>query len=232
MNHRPALIFTCEHAVNHVPSEYHLLLSAKDRAALKSHKGYDAGALDIARPLARGLSAPLIEGKISRLLVDMNRSESNRRGIFGAIGRRLDAAGKRRLLDKWRRPFLQKTHEAIQGCLTERGRVILLSIHSFTPVLEGRVRNAEIGLLYDPSREQERLLAHHLREKLSRSLPGFRIRMNYPYRGVSDGTARAMRRVYPGLAALELEFNQEILKSASARRALVNQLVHIFTPTR
>ena len=43
-------------------------------ACSSSHRGYDAGALGMARSLARALDATLVTATVSRLLVELNRS--------------------------------------------------------------------------------------------------------------------------------------------------------------
>jgi predicted N-formylglutamate amidohydrolase len=109
--------------------------------------------------------------------------------------------------------------------------VLHLSVHSFTPKLNGEVRNADVGILYDPRRLAERevctrwkgtLLAltatsHDNGYKLQSDC---RIRMNYPYRGASDGLTTALRRVFPArdYLGIELEVNQALLADRGAAR--------------
>jgi predicted N-formylglutamate amidohydrolase len=115
------------------------------------------------------------------------------------------------------------------------GRAVLhLSCHSFTPVLDGKERQAEIGLLYDPARNSEAAFSHELRKRLKFSLPGWRIRMNYPYRGTSDGVTSWLREslsneVYTGI---EIELNQAFAAKpakewAQARKALTQAIIEL-----
>lgn len=64
------LIVSCEHGGNRVPSAFKTLFSEK---FLASHRGYDAGALALARDLAAAARAPLFYSTTSRLLVELNR---------------------------------------------------------------------------------------------------------------------------------------------------------------
>ncbi len=68
------LLSSCEHAHNSLPKEY---ASRMPASILASHRGWDLGALSVAKHLAQALRAPLIAGKFSRLLVDLNRSANN-----------------------------------------------------------------------------------------------------------------------------------------------------------
>ncbi|MDH5477101.1 MAG: N-formylglutamate amidohydrolase [Nitrospinota bacterium] len=210
-----SVIVSCEHAVNQVPPRFRAFVDPYDRSALNTHAGYDIGALPVARALARRIGCPIFVGGISRLVVDLNRSETNRQGIFGSIGRKLDAAGKEAALEKWHRPFRLSMREALEREMACGRRVMLLSVHSFTPRLDGQTRKADFGLLYDPARSAERALCRAMGAKILASLPTARIRMNYPYRGVSDGSASAFRKLFPGIVAVELEFNQGTVGSFS-----------------
>jgi predicted N-formylglutamate amidohydrolase len=55
-----ALVITCEHGGNRIPEPYRELFHAH-QALLDTHRGYDPGALIMARALAKAFSAPLVE---------------------------------------------------------------------------------------------------------------------------------------------------------------------------
>jgi len=59
--------------------------------------------------------------------------------------------------------------------------------------MNGIVRNADIGFLYDPRRPSEKELAQLWREEIKKQCSDYRIRMNYPYTGISDGFTTALR---------------------------------------
>ena len=66
-------VITCEHGGNRIPAPYRDLFHTH-QALLDSHRGYDPGALIMARALATAFAAPLVTSTVSRLLVDLNRS--------------------------------------------------------------------------------------------------------------------------------------------------------------
>ncbi len=68
-----SFLITCEHGGNRIPTAYRRLFRGQ-KALLGSHRGYDPGALVMAKALARALNAPLVSSAVSRLLVDLNRS--------------------------------------------------------------------------------------------------------------------------------------------------------------
>jgi predicted N-formylglutamate amidohydrolase len=206
------LIVTCEHASNAIPNRYReLFASSRAQKTLRGHEGIDLGANHLARVLANRLGAPLIEGTVTRLLVDLNRSLHHPE-LFSRFSLSLSTADKRQLLARYYQPFRQRTLQAIERELTGGKRVVHVSVHSFTPKLGGSRRNADIGLLYDPGRAAERELCLAWQSHLGSTLPELRVRRNYPYRGVADGHATALRRQLADqpYVGIELEVNQAL----------------------
>ncbi len=206
----PILIVSCEHATNHVPGQY-LSLLADCIGQLNTHEGYDPGALDFARLLAAGLSAPLFAGSVSRLLVDLNRSLANHRSPPMGHRKDLPLALKQEIIARYYLPYRCQVEEAIASHLRkEKTTVLHLSIHSFTPVLDGVQRTADIGFLYDPSHGREKAFCGQWRAGLAARDAQWRLRKNYPYRGTSDGLVTALRKQFPAqrYLGIELEINQ------------------------
>jgi predicted N-formylglutamate amidohydrolase len=114
-------------------------------------------------------------------------------------------------MEEYYRPYRRRIESEI-GRLCSRGKGILhLSVHTFTPVLKGKMRFADIGLLYDPSRRREALFCRKWKLALRGEDPTLRVRLNYPYSGRSDGFTTHLRtlfgeEVYLGI---EIEVNQK-----------------------
>jgi len=207
----PALLVTVEHGGNRVPPAYRHLFAAA-AATLDTHRGYDPGALLLGREIAARLDAPLVSSTTTRLLVDLNRSLGHK-GLFSEFTRMLPPGEKSRIVERHWRPYRDEVDRVVAALIARGRRVVHLSSHSFTPVLNGEVRNADIGLLYDPGRPAERLLAARWKAALLAIDPGLRVRMNYPYAGRADGLTRDLRRRHaPGrYAGLEIEVNQRFV---------------------
>ena len=110
-------------------------------------------------------------------------------------------------------------------------RVIHVSSHSFTPVLDGKVRRADVGLLYDPGRRGEAELCARWKASLAAFAPELRVRRNYPYAGKGDGLTSHLRLRFAQSAyvGIELEVNQRIVFAAgrrwtALRRVLIDSL--------
>lgn len=213
------LVITCEHASRHVPREYmQLFASSAGRRALHSHRGFDPGALAIARQLATLSARPLYATRVSRLLIEPNRSIGHPR-VWSEFTRRLSDSEKSGLLERFYAPHHELVEEAARAEMTRSGLVLHIAIHSFTPTLDGEIRRADIGLLYDPARTRERALAKQWQKLLSERLPELRVRRNYPYRGASDGLTTSLRkRLGNRYLGFEVEINQALIAQATPLR--------------
>lgn len=206
-----AILVTCEHGGNRVPAAWASRF-ADAAETLATHRGWDPGALLLARAIARKLRAPLRAATVTRLLVDLNRSPHHPR-VFSEWTRALPRVERAGLLARYHAPH----RDAVEGDVAEfvrRGRRVLhLGVHSFTPVLDGVVRRADLGLLYDPRRPLEHSLCAAWADELMRALPHLAVRRNQPYRGVSDGLTTWLRQRFPADAYLgiEIEVNQRLL---------------------
>lgn len=204
------LVLSCEHAGNRVPARYRYLFQDSP-GALKTHRGYDLGIYPMARMLARRLDCPLFAFFNTRLLVDVNRSVGHR-NLLSEYSRELPALERQHLIRAYYRPYREKVTEAIERPVGRGREVLHVSLHSFTPLMDERPRNADIGVLYDTKRSVEMLLAKLLQTQLAAST-GLRVRRNYPYRGASDGLTTSLRRQFTdnSYAGLEIELNQRLL---------------------
>jgi predicted N-formylglutamate amidohydrolase len=221
---RPAVLLTCEHGGNRVPGEYRHCFRGRERL-LATHCGLDIGAAAAARRLSRMLGFPLVCARVTRLLVDLNRSPGHPRR-FSELTRGLPEPERRRIDERYYRPYRELVEAWLAARLAASERVIHVSVHSFTPRLDGATRNAEIGLLYDPGRRRELRFCSEWHDRLDADGGAGRVRRNYPYRGTSDGFVTALRRRLPAARYLgiELEMNQAQLTAAGSREALVRAL--------
>ena len=85
--------------------------------------------------------------------------------------------------------------------------------------MNGKVRDADVGLLYDPTRRGEADLCARWKASLAVIAPQLRVRRTDPYAGKGDGLTSALRVAFPGSAyiGIELEVNQQIVLAAGRR---------------
>jgi predicted N-formylglutamate amidohydrolase len=202
------IIISCEHGGNQIPAYFSYLFKDKYQM-LQSHRGWDPGALLLAEKIFARFNCPFLFEKISRLVIDQNRSLDNRQ-MFSEITASLSSEQREKIISAIYKPYRIAINSSIDNLLKKHRRVYHFSIHSFAPVLNGVTRNADMGLLYDPRREIEKSFCLKLIRSLQKEIPGIRIRRNYPYKGISDGLTTALRKRFKGqsYAGIEIEVNQ------------------------
>ena len=131
-------VLLCDHASNRVPERLGTL--GLNPVQLAAHIGWDLGAADVARRLSARLDAPLVLSGYSRLVIDCNRPLRSAESIVEEsagvpVPRNcgLSPAERESRINALFRPY----HDAIDELLNGRSRrpSLLLSVHSFTPVL-------------------------------------------------------------------------------------------------
>ena len=129
-------------------------LFAGFEALLQTHRGYDAGALALAERPGQGAGRALVrlhhQPPADRPQPLHRPSAPVLRGHAGSARQ-----GSQRDTGKYYLPYRNKVEADIAAAIARGSRVIHIASHSFTPVLDGAVRNADIGLLYDPARRGE-----------------------------------------------------------------------------
>jgi predicted N-formylglutamate amidohydrolase len=214
-----ALLITCEHGGNSVPVPYRGLFAGL-QDMLKTHRGYDLGALLMARELSAAFKAPLVAATVTRLLVDLNRSVGHPT-LHVAPVRALPRDARAHIVAEHYQPYRAQVEGLVERSLVRGRRVVHVSSHSFTPELHGQVRTADIGLLYDPTRAGEVQLCARWKAALAQVAPALRVRRNYPYEGKNDGFTSHLRRSHAPAAyvGVEIEINQAIVLGAPRRWA-------------
>jgi predicted N-formylglutamate amidohydrolase len=219
-----------DHAGNRVPERLGGL--GLPPAELDRHIGWDIGVAAQGRRLSASLDAPFIERRYSRLVIDCNRRVDSPDSIPAisdgtAIPRNAEItpADRRRRVDAVYRPY----HDAIAALLARRDagglRSIVVSLHSFTPVMQGAARPWRLGVLHGggDARFARAVLA------ACRAEPGWTTGDNQPYRmDETDFTvpehAFAARRPY-----VELEVRQDEIADEAGQARVADLLRRVLT---
>lgn len=150
---RPVLL-VCDHAAPCIPAR--LADLGVPEAALRTHIAWDIGAAALAGQLARALDAAVVQTGYSRLVVDCNRHPDDPTlmpvqsdGISIPGNRNLSASGRAGRMAGLYWPY----HRAIEAQLARLAgpdaSPVLIAVHSFTPVMDGRQRPWHVGVLWD-----------------------------------------------------------------------------------
>ncbi|MEQ9643246.1 MAG: N-formylglutamate amidohydrolase [Alphaproteobacteria bacterium] len=216
-------LLLCDHAANRIPATLNGLgLSDDERAR---HIAWDIGALDLARRLSRQLDWPLVHSNYSRLVVDLNRPPqapdlmaAHADGTIVAGNLDINAWERSRRLTQLFQPY----HAAIEALLDARRWRGLVSLHSFTPAMNGQVRPWHIGV--------GALAASDWAARLTASLraaSALVIGQNVPYRiDVENDYAVPVHGDGRDLPAVLIEVRQDLLCDETQAAAAADALTH------
>jgi predicted N-formylglutamate amidohydrolase len=225
---RGAVILVCEHASNHIPDAYGGL--GLDEGARHSHAAWDPGALPLARHLSQALDAPLVAGRISRLVYDCNRppedpsampEQSEMIAVPGNHG--LDANARAERTETIYAPFTKALAEVIAARQTP---VALVTVHSFSPTWFGTPRKTELGILHDADTRLADLMLAGVP-----ALPTRHVARNAPY-GPEDGVTHTLRQhgLPHGLPNVMLEVRQDLLTTEQAQCQMADEILTLLRP--
>ncbi|MBA2654290.1 MAG: N-formylglutamate amidohydrolase [Gammaproteobacteria bacterium] len=206
------IFITCEHGGNEIPLEFDYLFE-NAHSILLSHEGWDIGALQLANAFF-AIADFDIYSTVSRLVVDLNRSPHHPK-LFSSFTQPLTKQEKTHILAQYYYPYRTTVLNAIGDKISRNEKVVHLSVHSFTSVLNEKERQTDIGLLYDPQRNDEKILCDAWRREINLLQPDFRVRFNYPYLGKADGFVTFLRKQFSPAhyIGLEIEVNQKIMQN-------------------
>ncbi len=208
---RASLLLVCDHATPFIPRALNGL--GLDEASLSRHIAWDIGIAEVTRHLARRLDAAAVLSHFSRLIVDPNRPLDNPTlmpeisdGTVVPGNRGLTPAARRARIDTFFRPYHQAIDAGIDA-MQAQGRVpVLISMHSFTPVMHGIQRPWEIGILWNRDPRLPKPLMERLRTE------GLTVGDNEPYSGADGhGYTQHSHGDSRGIANVLIEVRQDLI---------------------
>lgn len=152
------VLVVADHASNRVPADIDLRIAP---ALLDQHIAVDIGVAGVTRRMAMQAGTAAFLGNVSRLVCDYNREEHQPATVPIASdghvipGNDLDHAGREARLERFYRPY----HARLASLLDEAPPALILSLHSFTPLLatSDAARPWQVGVLYNADDRAARL---------------------------------------------------------------------------
>ncbi len=150
---RSSFLLLGDHAGTVIPAALGTLgISSED---LKRHIAVDIGVQQLGEALAAELDAPFICQRYSRLVVDCNRDPASSQAV-PEVSDGTIVTGNRDLSATERAARIAGIHAPYQATIARQLRArdaagletILVSLHSFTPVMSGIARPWDVGVLH------------------------------------------------------------------------------------
>ncbi|WP_193370300.1 N-formylglutamate amidohydrolase [Pelagibius marinus] len=209
------VLLICDHATRFIPRALKSL--GLDEAQLTRHIAWDIGIAEVTRHMARRLDAPAMLSHFSRLIVDPNRLLDNPTlipeisdGTVVPGNRDLDEGQRQARIDTFFRPYhaaVTAQIDAMMAGARGEGRApVLVSMHSFTPIMHGLQRPWEIGILWNRDPRLPQPLMDRLRAE------GLTVGDNEPYSGADGhGYTQHIHGDRRGLANVLIEVRQDLV---------------------
>ncbi|MDP2205747.1 MAG: N-formylglutamate amidohydrolase [Alphaproteobacteria bacterium] len=216
------ILVVCDHASNRVPRALNGVGLTK--AALEKHIAWDPGTENIGRYMSEKLDATGFFACYSRIVVDVNRGERSAecmREVSDHIqvpgNKNLSLAEKRQRLDEIFWPYHRALAAQIKGYRKKGIVPLVVSLHSFTPEMDGYKRPWHIGVLWN----KEETIARRLVEELQARNPKIIVGENEPYTLKQANLTKNTIKTHAedaGLPYVIVEFRQDLV--ATKRDAL------------
>ncbi len=176
------VLLVCDHASCRIPVALGDL--GLDPFARRCHLAIDIGAGSLTERLARRLGVTAVIAQYSRLVVDCNRQLMDPGafleygdGILVPGNRNLPQSEKDRRADAIYWPYHNAIDEQIKRLRNIGPPPAFISIHSFTPVLDGIARAVQMGVLWDKDSSLSDIFIEDFRAA------GYKTGDNEPYSG-------------------------------------------------
>ncbi|WP_242095969.1 N-formylglutamate amidohydrolase [Sphingomonas sp. CROZ-RG-20F-R02-07] len=227
---RSSFLLIGDHAGNAIPQRLGTL--GLEPAERVRHIAWDIGIATLGALLAETLDAVFVRQTYSRLVVDCNRRHQAPDAIAPASDGTV-VPGNADLTEADRARRFAEIHEPYQAAIAaEIARrdaagqaTILVSLHSFTPVMRGFARPWEVGILHDAGNTG---FSHAMLAAL-RAEGDLTVGDNEPYRmDLIDYTIP--RHAYPALRPyVEIEVRQDLIGDAAGCAAWSERLARVLT---
>ena len=215
-NGQAPLVMFCDHAGRAFPRKLGPL--GLTPSELDQHIAWDIGIANVAAILARNLDAPCALANYSRLVIDCNRrlddptsiaQESDRIVVPGNRG--LDPLARARRADEIFKPYHFAVADLIKKKRESGQMPAILSLHSFTPVMNGFKRPWHFGVLWN----RDPRLPIPLMQRLAQ-LPHVVVGDNEPYSGRDEhGFSIIAHAEAQGLPHALIEIRQDLISDDS-----------------
>ncbi len=222
------LVLLADHAGRALPDEYGRL--GLPDGEFDRHIAYDIGVEPLTRRLAELTGAPAVMANFSRLLIDANRGEDDptliRQLYDGTIvpaNYPMAEEERERRLENFYRPYHDAVGSMIASVHEATGAApLIISVHSFTPTMQGRARPWHVGILWDLDDRAPRPLIDLLAQD-----PALVVGDNEPYDGALRGDTMYRHAIVNGFAHGLIEVRQDLIADEPGVEAWAQRLTPI-----
>ncbi len=209
------ILIIADHASNFVPKEKNKL--GLPNSFLNQHIAYDIGVKELSLDLSNRLKCKIIQGKYSRLLIDLNRDLDDptvipeiveNKIIPGNIG--LSSSEVRLRIKN----IYNKYHHEINRVIRNEKVKIIISLHSFNPIFKNKKRLLEFGILSNEDKNLSNIIIDQLR------LQKINVGDNKPYKGNLIGDSMYRHGLRNKLSHALIEVRNDLLSNSTKIKSI------------
>lgn len=216
------ILIVSDHASNRVPADIDLGI---DMALLNQHIAIDLGVAEVGALMAQRPGIAAFQAGVSRLVCDCNREEHAPAVIpiasdgHAIPGNALDHAAHQARLARFFHPY----HAALADLLDANPPALILSLHSFTPLLatSEEPRPWQVGVLYNQDDRAARLAIPLLEDE------GLIVGDQQPYSGHLLNATMNRHAEADGRPYLGIEIRQDQIATAAQQAVWAERLARI-----
>ena len=217
---RNQILIIADHASNYLPKENNKL--GLTNAFLNQHIAFDIGVKELSLDLSNRLKCRVIQGKYSRLLIDLNRDLDDPTVIPEIVDRKIIPGNiglsKSEIRARVKKIYNTYHHEIEQTIKNEKVKVIL-SLHSFNPIFKNKKRLLKFGILSNEDKNLSRIIIDQLR------LQKLNVGDNEPYKGDLIGDSMYRHGLRNKIPHALIEVRNDLLSNTTKIKR-VSRLLH------
>ncbi|MEM7041875.1 MAG: N-formylglutamate amidohydrolase [Pseudomonadota bacterium] len=199
----------------------------------RRHIGWDIGATDMTRRLAKRLDAPAVLNHVSRLVIDPNRYPYSPTSIPAVADGTVVPGNQDLSLEEQQRrirlsfiPYHRAISKQIARLRRRVGVPVIICMHSFTPAMQKEWRPWEAGVLFSQDDRLARPVLDGLREDMSLCIGA-----NQPYSGEHpDSFSLQFHALRPGFPNVAFEVRQDLIGTKEEAEAWGDRLSEALQP--
>ncbi len=214
------ILIIADHASNYVSKENNKL--GLPDSFLNQHIAFDLGVKELSSDLSNRLKCKVIQGKYSRLLIDLNRDLTDPTVIPEIVDRKIIPGniGLSKSEVKLRvKKIYNKYHQEIDRTIKNEQVKVILSLHSFNPIFKDKKRLLEFGILSNEDKTLSSIIIDQLR------LQKINVGDNKPYKGDLIGDSMYRHGLRNKLPHALIEVRNDLLSNTTKIKR-VSRLLH------
>jgi len=226
---RGPCVIVCDHAGRATPQALGRL--GLPEAAFERHIAWDIGAGAVSLLLGEALDAPVVRQAYSRLVIDCNRAPGRSDaiveisdGIAVPGNRGLSPADVEARIAEVHAPYHQRIAEVLDRQAAAGAGGVILSVHSFTPRMNGHDRPWRFGVLHESDSPLSDAMLAALREDETAPVGD-----NEPYAMDGIDYTVPLHARTRGMDYLEIEIRQDLIADPAGQAEIAQSLARAFS---